>query len=333
MSEDRRLRPRAYESVSSGGSVASLFPRLRERAAVRLSDVSCRISGRTLLAHVDVRIAAGEVTGILGPNGAGKSTLIGLILGLRRSSDGRVEVLGESLPFKGTELRRRIGVVLQETALYDELTAFENLRLAAALYRVNGKRERILETLELLGLASRADDVTGTLSGGMRRRVAIARALLHEPEMLVVDEPTLGVDVDARHAIWSHLRLLRSRGTTVLVATNYLDEAEALCDMVAVLRQGSLVAFETPAELIARAGHCIDIDCAPHEVALVGRTVSELEGVLRIDETSSGAAVFVDGRASTDQVVRSVLHAVSVEGLRVRAADLAEVFRALAATA
>jgi ABC-type multidrug transport system ATPase subunit len=182
-------------------------------------------------------------------------------------------------------------------------------------------------------LAARTDHVVGTLSGGMRRRVAIARALLHDPELLIIDEPTLGVDVDARHAIWSHLRVLRARGTTVLVATNYLDEAEALCDMVAVLREGRLVAYETPAELIARAGRCIDIDCRPDEVALVGHAVRDVEGVLRIDATPSGAAVFLHGSTPPDEVVRTVLQSATVGGLRVRAADLAEVFRALAATA
>jgi ABC-2 type transport system ATP-binding protein len=224
-------------------------------------------------------------------------------------------------------------VVLQETALYDELTAYENLRFAAALHDVSDARKRILEVLELLGLSERARDVVGTLSGGMRRRVSIARALLHEPELLIVDEPTLGVDVDARHAIWSHLRLLRSRGTTILVATNYLDEAEALCDTVAVLQGGQLIAYEPPAELIARAGRCIDIDCHPDDVVLVGRAVEGVHGVLRVDSTPSGAAVFLHGTAPTDEVVKSVLRSASVGGLRIRAADLAEVFRALAATA
>jgi ABC-type multidrug transport system ATPase subunit len=168
----------------------------------------------------------------------------------------------------------------------------------------------------------------------MRRRIAIARALLHDPELLIIDEPTLGVDVDTRHAIWSHIRVLRSRGTTVLVATNYLDEAEALCDIVAVLRAGRLVAYEAPSSLVARAGRCVDIDCSAEELRLIGTVVQGLNGVLRVDHTPSGAAVFLEGGAAADAVVRSVLRtAPGVGGVRVRAADLAEVFRALAVTA
>lgn len=300
---------------------------------VRLEEVSCSVGGKPLLHQVSLRIEAGHVAGILGPNGAGKSTLLSLIIGLRRPASGRAEVLGERLPGGGAKLRRRIGVVLQETALYDELTAYENLRFSASLYGIANARERIFAVLELLGLADRSRDIVGTLSGGMRRRISIARALLHNPELLIVDEPTLGVDVDARHAIWSHLRQLRSKGTTILVATNYLDEAEALCDMVAVLRQGRLVTYETPAALVARAGRCIDIDCHPDEVALVGRAMEGIRGVLRVDPTPSGAAVFLHGSAPTDEVVQKVLGSAAVGGLRVRAADLAEVFRALAVTA
>jgi len=301
--------------------------------AVWLDRVSCRIGDRTLLDDVSLRMTTGQVAGILGPNGAGKSTMLGLITGLRRLSSGSATVLGERLPGGGALLRRRIGVVLQETALYDELTAYENLRFAAALYGVPSTRERVFAVLDLLGLTDRSRDMVGTLSGGMRRRISIARALLHEPELLIIDEPTLGVDVDARHAIWSHLRVLRARGTTILVATNYLDEAEALCDVVAVLREGHLLAYESPTELIARAGRCIDIDCHPDDVALVGRAMEGMQGVLRVDPTPSGAAVFLHGTAPTDEVVKTVLRSTSVDGLRVRAADLAEVFRALAVTA
>jgi ABC-2 type transport system ATP-binding protein len=301
--------------------------------AIRLDRVTCRIGGAAILRDLSINFDAGVVTGVLGPNGAGKSTALGLIMGLRPLSGGAAEVLGVRLPARGRDLRRRIGVVLQETALYEELTAYENLHFAASLYGVTAADRRIHEVLDLLGLADRARDVVGALSGGMRRRISIARALLHAPELLIIDEPTLGVDVDTRHAIWSHIRVLRARGTTVVVATNYLDEAEALCDVVAVLRDGRLVAFESPASLVARAGRCVDVDCTPHEVTLIGNAVAGLEGVLRVDRTPSGAAVFLEGGAPTHAVVRSVIRsAPSIGGVRVRAADLAEVFRALAVT-
>ncbi len=297
--------------------------------AVQFQGVSCHLGRRDVLHGITLDIEQGRVTGILGPNGAGKSTLLGIIMGLRQLSGGRAWVLGEPLPARGTGLRRRIGVVLQETALYDELTSYQNLRFAAALYGVANARSRIGEVLDLLGLSDRADQLAGTLSGGLRRRLAIARALLHEPALLIIDEPTLGVDPEARHAIWAHIRLLQARGTTVLVASNYLDEVQALCDMAAVLRDGRLVAHETPASLVARAGQCIDVQCEPAAFDTVNELIAELAGVTRMEPTPSGATVFLQGDVAPEDVVRSLMLRVHIGGFRVRAADLAEVFRVL----
>ncbi len=297
--------------------------------AIQLDDVSCRLGSRTVLSHIDLTIDRGSIAGILGPNGAGKSTLLGMVSGLRRASDGRVSVLGQRLPVRGRQLNRRIGVVLQETALYDELTAFENLRFSASLFSVSDSKVRVAEVLDLLGLSDRSGDVVRTLSGGLRRRVAIARALLHDPELLVIDEPTLGVDVEARHAIWSHLRLLRSLGRTVLVATNYLDEAQALCDVVAVLRDGRLLITEAPDALVARAGRCIDVECDTDAGERLRLEVSRLDSVFRVEVTPSGVSIFLHAHAATDEAVRRVLEIAPIRGFRIRASDLAEVFRAL----
>src|SRR5664279_3158598 len=149
--------------------------------AISFENVSYKIVKNTLLKHLTFAIQKAEITGILGPNGAGKSTLLSLINGLHKQSEGKILLLGEQLPAKGTKIRQRIGVVLQETALYEELTTFENLRFAASLYNVQNPTARIIEVLELLKLADRSDQVVKTLSGGLCRRVAIARALLHSP--------------------------------------------------------------------------------------------------------------------------------------------------------
>lgn len=188
-------------------------------------------------------------------------------------------------------------MVLQETALYEELTVTENLRLTAALYSLARPAQRITEVLELIDLADRANDVVTSLSGGMRRRVTLARALLHQPELLIIDEPTLGIDAEARHAIWEHIRLLRARGTTVLVASNYLDEVQALCDTAAVLHEGQLVADETPESLVSRAGQCLDLDCAADATAEITDLVLALPGVRHAEVSSSGLTVFLRGDA------------------------------------
>jgi len=278
---------------------------------------------------VSLEVQSARVTGVLGLNGAGKSTLLGVVAGLYRPFEGTVWVLGERLPSRGPELRRRIGVVLQETALYEDLTVTENLRLTAALYSLARPARRITEVLELIDLAERAGDMVASLSGGMRRRVTLARALLHQPELLIIDEPTLGIDAEARHAIWEHIRLLRARGTTVIAASNYLDEVQALCDTAAVLHEGRLVANETPASLVAQAGQCLDLDCAADAAAGITDLVLNLPGVTRAEVSSGGLTVFLREDADTDEIVREVLQRAHITGFRVRAADLAEVFGVL----
>lgn len=300
-------------------------------SAVRFEKVWYQIGRRTILNDISLDIEQGSIAGILGPNGAGKSTLLSMIIGLRRPSQGNVTILGQRLPVQGVSLRQRIGVVLQETALYDELTTFENLQFSASLYNVSDPKWRVGKVLELLGLSDRASDVVKTLSGGMRRRIAIARSLLHSPELLVIDEPTLGVDVEARHTIWSYLRLLRSKGTTVIVATNYLDEALALCDTVSVLRRGELLVSESPDELVARAGCCLDIECKARAMKMISFALRQVPGVLRIDKTSTGLSIFLAGDIAPDSIARIVLDTAPIEGFRFRAPDLAEVFQALEA--
>lgn len=297
--------------------------------AVHFEDVTCRVGKRTILNQISFAITRGSITGVLGPNGAGKTTLLRSIYGLRQPSTGTITVLNEKLPVRGVKLRQKIGVVFQETTLYDELTPFENLEFAASLYAVPNAKRRIHEVLALLSLSERARDKVRNLSGGLQRRVAIARSLLHTPEILIIDEPTLGVDVDTRHAIWSHLRLLKSTGTTIVVATNYLDEALALCDTVAVLRGGKLLTIETPEALVARAGSCLDIECTTEAAHIIASALSATNGILHINATASGVSIFLDGNTVSDSVMRVVLEVAAIQGFRLRGADLAEVFRAL----
>lgn len=302
-------------------------------STVHFRDVTCRIGQQTILNGIDLDLRSGEITGVLGPNGAGKTTLLSVIIGLRAVSTGTITVLGQRLT-KGRRnhnLYRRIGVVLQETALYDELTTFENLKFAASLFGLQHPGQRITDVLNLLDLVDRARQPVNELSGGLRRRVAIARALLHSPDLLVIDEPTLGVDVEARHTIWSHLRVLRASGTTVVVSTNYLDEAVALCDTVVVLRAGKVLVSDTPQALVARAGSCLDIECSADAVQALEQALIGANGVLRTHPTATGLSVFLQGGAVSDPVIRTALQATSIHGFRLRAADLAEVFQALEA--
>jgi ABC-2 type transport system ATP-binding protein len=164
----------------------------------------------------------------------------------------------------------------------------------------------------------------------MRRRLATARALLHDPELLILDEPTLGVDLEARHAIWAHVRSLKAQGHTVLLTTNYLDEAEALCDRVAILRNGRLIADDSPSALVAHAGRCVELDCSDEGGSEIRKALGGESGVLRLEDREGGVAVYLNGHLTPDELVRRAMSLTTLAAFRVRSPDLVEVFRALA---
>ncbi len=196
---------------------------------------------------VSLRAGAGETIGLLGPNGAGKTTIVAMIAGLIRPDSGSVQIEGRPLAGDTDPNKRRIGLVPQELALFDELTARANLELFAALYDLDGTaaKRAIGEALELVGLADRAQERVKNYSGGMKRRLNLAGALLHDPQILLLDEPTVGVDPQSRNAIFDNLEVLKHRGKTLLYTTHYMEEAERLCDRVIIIDHGKVVADDT----------------------------------------------------------------------------------------
>jgi len=302
---------------------------MEEHAVLEIREVTQKFGSRIALDQFSIAIGEGTVVGILGPNGAGKTTLLRLASGLARPSSGAVLWRGAPVlaPFP-REIRRSIGVVTQETALYDELTVLQNLRFAADLFEVQRGEERVGEVLELIGLSDRVKDRAGALSGGLQRRVALGRALVHDPDFLILDEPTLGVDVEARHALWGHVRWLRQSGKTVLISTNHLDEAEALCDRIVVLGEGRQVAEGDPADLLARTGRLVEISCIAGAVEPVRELLADIPGIEQIRVSDVGLTVHLPHGDSPDAVV-AALESDLVQGVRVRAPDMVEVFQAL----
>lgn len=298
-----------------------------------VDNVSCHFGSRRALEDVSLAVPARRVVGLLGPNGAGKTTLISIVAGLRRPTLGRVEVLGQSAADGGRRLRKRIGVVPQETGLYEELSALQNLKFSAALYGVEEPDKAIRSVLETVGLWERRNDRVRGFSGGMQRRLAIARALVHDPELLILDEPTLGIDAEARHQIWGHVRDLRQHDKTVLISTNYLDEAEALCDEAVVLREGRVVAVDTPTGLITRAGRCVELDCPEIHVPVLKDVVAPLPSVRDLRTVDAGLWVYLHDHGRPEDVVTAAIDAVPLVGFRHRAPDMVEVFKAVAAVA
>jgi ABC-2 type transport system ATP-binding protein len=201
---------------------------------------------------IDLAIPRGSIFGLLGPNGAGKSTLINILAGLVIKTAGKVEVWGIDIDRAPRQARAAIGVVPQEIVIDFFFTPRELMETQAGLYGVPKSERRTEQILALLSLLDKADAVNRSLSGGMRRRLMMAKAMVHQPPVLVLDEPTAGVDVELRQQLWGHVRDLRDAGTTILLTTHYLEEAERLCDRIAIIDKGRVVACDTTAALIAK---------------------------------------------------------------------------------
>jgi len=202
------------------------------------------------VAELDLRVQAGEIYGLLGPNGSGKTTLMRLLVGLAKADSGEARVLGRRMPDRG--LLAEVGYMTQAEALYSDLTARENVLFFAALSGVR-TASWIGEALELVELQARANDLVGSLSGGLRRRVSLACALVHRPRLLILDEPTVGVDPQLRVAFWEHFRRLADGGTTLVISSHVMDEA-GRCDRLGFLREGRLIAEGSPEQLRQRSG-------------------------------------------------------------------------------
>jgi len=205
---------------------------------------------------LSIEIARGEIFGLLGPNGAGKTTTISMLTGLTEPSSGQIHIAGEEFSPTANKLKAKIGLVPQEMALYLGLSAWDNLIFFGQIYGLRGKqlRQRVESVLEMVGLADRAKDPVETYSGGMKRRINIAAGLLHEPELLFLDEPTVGVDPQSRNAIFESVEALNKAGMTIIYTTHYMEEAERLCNRIAIMDHGQVIAQDTPSALIRSLG-------------------------------------------------------------------------------
>jgi ABC-2 type transport system ATP-binding protein len=266
---------------------------------------------------IDLEVHSGEIFGFLGPNGAGKSTTISMLCTLLMPTAGIASVAGINVMKDPAAVRQRIGLVFQDPSLDDQLTGRENLEFHAFIYSVPAaeRRKRIDEMLDLLQLSDRASSQVRTYSGGMKRRLEIARGMLHQPQVLFLDEPTIGLDPQTRKSIWTHLNELRSRkGVTIFMTTHYMDEAE-YCDRIAIIDRGRIVALGTPDELKAKVGGDVvtmtssDPDAAAREIEeLLGVTPSRDNGALRMEVS--------DGKKFVPQLVRELTAPVDTVTLR-----------------
>ncbi|NMG35295.1 ATP-binding cassette domain-containing protein [Azoarcus sp. TTM-91] len=236
--------------------------------AIRISGVTKRYGTLQALGGVDLEIEQGEFFGLLGPNGAGKTTLISALAGLVRPDDGTLEVMGHDVVSDYRNARRRLGVVPQELVFDPFFSVREMLRIQSGYFGIRGNDDWIDEILASLDLTAKAHQNMRALSGGMKRRVLVAQALVHRPPVIVLDEPTAGVDVELRQGLWQFIRKLNRDGHTIVLTTHYLEEAETLCGRIAMLKGGRVVALDSTANLLQRfATHTLSVRVARPEIA------------------------------------------------------------------
>jgi ABC-2 type transport system ATP-binding protein len=297
-------------------------PRTTATTAIEVEDLVKRYGELTAIDRISFTVRRGEFFGILGPNGAGKTTTLEMVEGVRKPDGGSVRVLGESPWPRNARLLPRVGVQLQASAFFDKLTAREQIRSFGALYGVPNVRADAM--LEVVGLADKADTRDDRLSGGQRQRLSIACALVHEPEVVFLDEPTAALDPQARRNLWDLVRLIQDRGTTVVYTTHYLDEAEVLCDRVAIMDAGRILALDTPSALV-RGLH------AATRVALPAAAVSPAEAAAlpgADDVRADGVDIVISTRAPA-QLISALSERDRLDGVSVRTATLEDVFLSL----
>ena len=220
--------------------------------AIDVHDLSKRFGSVQAVNHVSIQIEQGHITGFLGPNGSGKTTTLRMLCGLLTPDSGHGQVLGLEFPRQAEAIKRQMGYMTQRFSLYEDLTIEENLAFIARVYSLDHVAKRVDDTLEKLGLAHRRKQLAGQLSGGWKQRLALAAAVMHEPKLLLLDEPTAGVDPQARRDFWDEIHRLADEGMTVLVSTHYMDEAER-CHEIAYISNGDLIARGTADEVIAQS--------------------------------------------------------------------------------
>jgi len=290
--------------------------------AVSIAGVEKRFGNLQALAGVSLEIAAGEFFGLLGPNGAGKTTLISCLAGLVRPDAGQLSVLGHDVQHDYREARRLLGVVPQELVFDPFFSVRETLRIQSGYFGLRRNDDWIDEILAHLDLTAKADTNMRRLSGGMKRRVLVAQALVHKPPVIVLDEPTAGVDVELRQGLWQFMRRLNGEGHTIILTTHYLEEAENLCGRLALLKAGQVVALDSTQNLLARfSGNTLALRLA------AGATLPEALLPLSLGEREGMQILRLERFAALEDILASIRQAgLEVEDLRLSPPDLEEAF-------
>ena len=301
-------------------------------AAIRISNLSKTYAGgKRALDDVSFDVPRGQIFGLLGPNGAGKSTLINILAGLVTKTSGVVDIWGFDIDEHPRNAKRSIGVVPQEIIFDPFFTPRESLEIQAGLYGVPADHRISDELLAAMHLTDKANAYARTLSGGMKRRLLVAKAMVHSPPILVLDEPTAGVDVELRRELWNYVRKLHADGTTIVLTTHYLEEAEQLCDRIAIINHGKVIANEPTRELISKAQEKSVVVTFDHDITAVPESDC-FENIQLIDERTLEISYRKD-RVNAGEVLAAIQSdGFSIVDVVTRDPDLESVFLSLTAT-
>jgi ABC-2 type transport system ATP-binding protein len=289
------------------------------RNVVQTSGLTKKFGSLVAVDHMDLSVNAGEIFGFLGPNGAGKTTTVRILCGLMMPTSGTATVVGHDVVTEPEEVKQRIGYMPQAYGLYDDLTVDENLEFFGSVYRVprDERRKRADEILQLVRLEEFRKHYAGQLSGGMKRRLSLAVSLIHNPELLILDEPTAGIDPPLRRIFWQYFRELNKRGVTFFINTHYMDEAE-LCDRLALISYGKLVSLGSPMELKRKAVGGERVEFVTADLPRTGEILKDSELVREVHTSDGGIQLIVEEAASAIPRLTSLLREHGVEVLQVR---------------
>jgi ABC-2 type transport system ATP-binding protein len=300
---------------------------IEARGLVKTYAATKNAPAKTALKGVDLAIPRGSMFGLLGPNGAGKSTFINILAGMVRKTAGQVSIWGMDIDAHPRSARAAIGVVHQEIVSDVFFTPRESLEVQAGFYGVPKSERKTDEILQSLGLADKADAYVRQLSGGMKRRLMVAKAMVHQPPVLILDEPTAGVDVELRRQLWERVQELNARGVTIVLTTHYLEEAQALCDTIAIVNRGAVVACE-PTRTLLRRIDTRSVVITPQEPLARTPALDGFDAKLRPD--GALAITYRSEAASVEQVLSAVrASGVQIKDLSTEDPDLEDVFLAL----
>jgi len=305
----------------------SLTPAIEIKGLKKTYKASKKSPAKTALKGVDLIVPRGSIFGLLGPNGAGKSTMINILAGLVNKTKGSAKICGHDIDTATRQARASIGIVPQEIAMDVFFTPFQALELQAGYYGVPKSQRRSEEILAALGLSDKRDAYVRQLSGGMKRRLLVAKALVHNPPVLILDEPTAGVDIELRRQLWDYVQELHRNGTTIILTTHYLEEAEALCDQIAIIHQGEIVANESKSDMLAR------LDKRILKITPTTPLTDIPESLRDLSVTLEGEQLCIEYRSGTDSISgllnRVKAAGLSIGDLRTEEPDLEDVFMAL----